>query len=229
MTTSGLLPTPAVNEPGWKNRIPVDKNGKTPTHHNQRWYDKETGRVMQKGLQQVLTYLPEDFPASRSVELESEKEQQTTATSGQKCVESFKNLPHVTSWQRMFADSLVSTGVWSSSKCVLTWKLLATKSNRLLFQLVPSTPRTEGIASGSSLILTTRASMSDAGGGKPRDTIESLIEKGQLKNGISGTRTGLRLQPDFAGWMMGYPLGYLDLEDGEMPRSKRTGTQSSPK
>jgi DNA (cytosine-5)-methyltransferase 1 len=40
-----------------------------------------------------------------------------------------------------------------------------------------------------------------------------------------GVRTGLRLQPDFAGWMMGYPKGWCDLEDGEMPRSKRMGTR----
>ena len=92
-----MLPTPSANEPGWKNRIPVDKNGKTPTHHNQRWYDKETGRVMQKGISQVLM--------------------------------------------------------------------------------------------------------------------------------INGQKAGLKLQPDFAGWMMGYPKGYLDLADGEMPPSKRTGTR----
>src|ERR1035437_10263083 len=49
--TSGLLPTPSSQEPGWKHRIPLTKDGMTPTLGNQRWYDKETGRVMQKGLQ----------------------------------------------------------------------------------------------------------------------------------------------------------------------------------
>lgn len=42
-----------------------------------------------------------------------------------------------------------------------------------------------------------------------------------------GLRTGLRLQPAFALWMMGYPEDWCDLEDGEMPRSKAQATRSS--
>ena len=51
-----LWPTPSANEPGWKNRVPVDRNGNTPTHANQRWYDSESGRLMQKGLEQVVRH-----------------------------------------------------------------------------------------------------------------------------------------------------------------------------
>lgn len=51
---SGLLPTPAANPAGWANLTPVDKDGKPPTHANQRWYDSETGRVLQKDLQHVV-------------------------------------------------------------------------------------------------------------------------------------------------------------------------------
>lgn len=49
----GMLPTPAAQEPGWKHRKPVDKDGNHPEHPNQRFYDKETGRLMQKGLQNL--------------------------------------------------------------------------------------------------------------------------------------------------------------------------------
>ena len=44
-----------------------------------------------------------------------------------------------------------------------------------------------------------------------------------------GDATGLKLQPAFALWMMGYPTDWLDLEDGEMLPSKARATPSSPK
>lgn len=49
-----LLPTPAAQLPGFRNRTPVTGSGEHPTHGNQRWYDAESGRLMQKGLEQVL-------------------------------------------------------------------------------------------------------------------------------------------------------------------------------
>jgi hypothetical protein len=55
LNTAVLYPTPSVQEPGWKNLEIVDKDGNPPTHANQRFYDKKTGRVVQKGLQQVVT------------------------------------------------------------------------------------------------------------------------------------------------------------------------------
>ena len=50
-----IWPTPSAQEPGWKNIEVVDKDGNPPSHHNQRFYDKKTGRVVQKGLQQTVT------------------------------------------------------------------------------------------------------------------------------------------------------------------------------
>jgi hypothetical protein len=49
-----MWPTPSAQEPGWKNIEVVDKDGNPPTHHNQRFYDKKTGRLVQKGLQQTV-------------------------------------------------------------------------------------------------------------------------------------------------------------------------------
>jgi hypothetical protein len=40
---------------------------------------------------------------------------------------------------------------WYSNKCALTWKMKGTKYNRLLFQLVPKTLRTEETDAGSLL------------------------------------------------------------------------------
>ncbi len=53
-----LLPTPAAQEPGWKNIEVVDKNGNPPEHPNQRFYDKTSGRLVQKGLSQVIRMWP---------------------------------------------------------------------------------------------------------------------------------------------------------------------------
>jgi hypothetical protein len=39
-----------------------------------------------------------------------------------------------------------------------------------------------------------------------------------------GAKVGLRLQPGFALWMMGYPEDWLDLEAGEMPPSRARAT-----
>jgi len=54
----GMWPTPSAQEPGWKHIEVVDKKGNPPTHPNQRFYHKETGRIVQKGLQQVVTMWP---------------------------------------------------------------------------------------------------------------------------------------------------------------------------
>lgn len=57
----GLWPTPNSQEPGWVvggTVEVVDKNGNPPTHHNQRFYDKKTGRIVQKGLPQIVNMWP---------------------------------------------------------------------------------------------------------------------------------------------------------------------------
>jgi hypothetical protein len=50
-----------------------------------------------------------------------------------------------------------------------------------------------------------------------------------LNEAVAGTKTGLKLQPGFALWMMGYPTDWCDLKDGEMPPSKARGTRGSRK
>jgi hypothetical protein len=48
------------------------------------------------------------------------------------------------------------------------------------------------------------------GGSQGRDSVDSLIEQGATK-GQTGAKTGLKLQPNFVEWMMGYPQGWTDL------------------
>jgi hypothetical protein len=57
----GLLPTPSAQEPGWivGGQVEVvDKDGNPPSHHNQRFYDKHTGRLVQKGITQIVQMWP---------------------------------------------------------------------------------------------------------------------------------------------------------------------------
>ena len=65
-TVVAMFPTPATQEPGWKNIEVVDKNGNPPEHPNQRFYDKNTGRVVQKGLTQIAKMFP--TPTTQEVE-----------------------------------------------------------------------------------------------------------------------------------------------------------------
>ena len=57
---SGYLPTPAASEPGYQtaNHPPVDKNGDPVKGPDQRWYDPDTGRLVQKGLTQLVQMWP---------------------------------------------------------------------------------------------------------------------------------------------------------------------------
>ena len=81
----------------------------------------------------------EDFPASRSVMPGSGEARTMTAISGQKCSESYKRQGQLGSLVRM----LLASSAWHSTKCVLIWKRVDTKSSRSLFQLAVSMPHIE--------------------------------------------------------------------------------------
>jgi len=78
----------------------------------------------------------EDSPANPSPWPDNGAAQPMSAISGQRCLESFAKLPHATSWQKTFADSLVGQEGWYSSRCALIWRLRATKSHRRLYFLL---------------------------------------------------------------------------------------------
>lgn len=92
------------------------------------------------------------FPASPSPKLDEEKERTTTAISGRQCLKPSLFSNHDGSSLKMLRDSLLGATEWFSNKCALTWKVKVTKSNRLLYQLAPSTRRTA--ETGYGLLLT---------------------------------------------------------------------------
>jgi len=222
-------------------------------------------------------------PASLSLLPGQKQARRMTVTSGHRCCELLRKQSLVGYLQRMCLES----STWHSTRCYLTWKAKVTPQGRLLFQLVASMPRTEGIESG--LLLTTpnpsdqgrktkyqqrgtalsaqiamlpTPSVKDMSGGAvkaiPTKRGWHRISKQGKKHGAQlhdvikilptptsrdfrsekcsdktfdrnprplsetlGKKTGMKLQPAFVEWMMGFPIGFTDL--------KHSATQSSPK
>ena len=222
MGTSELLPTPRAGNPGSRP-------------------NKKGGKIL---AEVVATSSRADFPANLFPKQEKDEAQAIIAISGRKCSELYESSTRHGSSLKMCVGFLLSSKAWYSNKSALTWKPVVTKSNRLLFQLFPSTPRTEGIGSGllgtprandiprterfgkgrvptpselMSMLPTPRVSM---GNGASQKEIDQNDPKGRIETRV-GIKTGLKLQPAFVEWMMGYPEGWTGLNPSEMPSSPR--------
>lgn len=257
-TSEPLLPTPQASDGsqgaviGKKDKFYMTKTG-FPRKINQNGTDGSVGlpRLLQ------LISLQEVSPANHSHKLDEDKERQTTAIYGHKCLELYESSTQHGSSLRTCVASLLGTKVWYSNKCALIWKAKVTKYNRLLFQLSPSMRRIEGTGSGLLPTATvnevehkdmviTKTGRRATKDGKNSHSIglmdkvamlptprvggdgakgEKWIAKGNLHATVDGTDRGLKLQPSFALWMMGYPTDWCDLEAGEMPPSKQQVTQ----
>jgi len=184
---AGLLPTPNA----------VDATGRQ-YQYSQGNHDKKV--MCLPGV--ISTSLPAASPASPFLVPEREQERQTIAFSGLRCYESYERLSRHGSSLKTFVASLVSTTAWYSRTVALRWKLSVTMSSHLLYQLAVSARPTGETESG--LLHTARTS--DAiGGMRPND--------GKNRIGSDGTNPGLKLQPAFVEYLMGYPTSWTRLED----------------
>jgi len=115
--------------------------------------------------------LPGAFHASLSLLPDSDEAKKMTVTSGRKCLGLLVKRNPIGYLQRMCLES----SEWHSTRCLLTWKAKVTPQGHLLFQLVASTPRTEGIESG--LLRTPDANMER--GSRTKENLENryLIRK----------------------------------------------------
>lgn len=192
----GLLPTPRANDSEKRGVVAKDKRN---------------------GLPAAVIYSQEGFLASHFPMPVKGEGQRMTAISGLRCLGLFENSNQGGSSVKMLRDLLLGATEWYSSRSVLTWKKKVTKSNRLLFQLYPSTLPTARI--GFGLLPTARVSDTE---GAPVKNAEwngkswsRINKKGvrhgvKVKDAIAGIKTGLCLQPSFVEWMMGYPKGWLN-------------------
>ena len=98
---------------------------------------------MQLDLEE-LTLSPGDTLASRLALPGNGRARTMTAISGRKCIGSWTRSGPLGSLERM----LLGTSAWGSMTCFLTWSASTTPAGRLLFRLVPSTPRTDATGFG---------------------------------------------------------------------------------
>jgi hypothetical protein len=117
--------------------------------------------LTQLTIMDELTSLAEDSPANRLALQEKEKEQRMNATCGKRCLELSESVNPVGSWARTFAGFVLGRTDWFSKSVTLTWKILGTPSNRLLFQLVPRTLPTDATEFGLLLTPTTSEPVHD--------------------------------------------------------------------
>ena len=230
----------------------------------------------------------------------SERERQMTVGSGQKLLESLRQLGHDGSCLKTLLEYLVYRAGFHSTMCYLRWKVSAitttrtdkTKSHRLLFRLQVSTRRTDGTEfgllltptgtnlepgedrtekrmafrnsigrttycpaglseqiamlptpkgidgivrhsqkwaekkynEGGDVDLTIALKMlptpktrdwkgeSQRGPAAPMDGVQNSLSaaSGITKQDRHGTNRGLKLHSDFASWMMGFPIDWMD-------------------
>jgi hypothetical protein len=106
----------------------------------------------------------------------------------------------------MFLD----TSTWASTKCYLTWKVKATPSNHLLFQLAPSMPRTDETGFG---LWPTPTANEDAAG-TPNGKMQAMLGNHPDVRGTTPEEWQRgSLNPQWVEWLMGYPSGWTDLKD----------------
>ena len=148
-----------------------------------------------------LTLFPAGSPASHSVKPGSDEARRMTVTSGQRCCELFRKSGPLGSLARMLLES----SIWHSTRCFLTWKPSATPGRRLLFRLVPSTPRTE--ETGSPLWPTPTTGAGLCGGTGNFQTLKTLEACGVIteeeRRSLSAGNGG-NTNPAFLEWLMGY-------------------------
>ena len=135
-----------------------------------------------KAQPEQLTLFAEAFLddlANRSHAPGSEEAKKMTVTSGLRCSELYKRQSPL----GLLVRTLLGSSIWGSKIVFLTWKPKGTKSRRLLFQLVPSTPPTEG--TGCGLWPTPRAQTIE-------NKMERLTPQGRLSEDGS-QRFGLNL------------------------------------
>ena len=161
-------------------------------------------------MEQLILF-PADSPANPSVQLDKNEERRMTVTSGRKCLGLLKNLSRL----GLLLKMCLTSSIWHSTAQKLTWKPKATPRNRLLFQLVESTRGTSEGDFGlwpTPAVTVTGGPTGLGGGSGNRKKLYKMVGEDVGKKMASGS-----LNPEWEEWLMGYPIGWTELEDSETP------------
>jgi hypothetical protein len=194
---------------------------------------------------QQLTLCVEGSPVSPSVVPGSREALKMTVTSGQRWFDAYKQSGPLGSLVRMCLDS----STWASNKCVLTWRPLVIKQQFLGFRLVRlmhrmsdndfgywRTPTVSEYESPSKQYMhSTRARYPDGRECQPKlaDVVKlwpTMVssDTGSRKHRYSqgglalSDAAGGQLNPNWVEWLMGYPIGWTDLEPSATPLSRKS-------
>ena len=171
----------------------------------------QTTETCETSLPCQLTLLPEDSPANRSALPGSEQARQMTVTSGRKCSPLCDDAGPLGYLVKMCLES----SIWHSNRCVLTWKEKAMPSGRWLFRLVPSVHGTDetGFGLWPTMAVTVTGGPTGLGGGSGnRAKMYRILGKEHGKAMCCGS-----LNPTWAEWFMGYPMGHTECDGSETP------------
>ncbi|MFA4973533.1 MAG: hypothetical protein WC683_13045 [bacterium] len=224
----GLLPTPAAQEPGWANRTPLDKDGNEPEHGNQRWYDAETGRVMQKGLTQVLQRLPtssaEDAKSSGGAASREDGRQMMLHHAA-------KLLPTPATRDHHAQGAGMNTAARSASLATTLQKTLLPSPNVADATGGRTSKGSKRPGEGglrSTILATPQARDYRSGEAHRWEGTERSRNLNDQMAAQTGKRTAAALNPTFVAWMMGWPLRWLDLPAPTGGPRGRRGRASRP-
>ena len=172
--------------------------------------------------------------ASRSASPVREKAREMTAISGRRCLELFGRFVPAGSWAKTFPELLIGRRDWFSSRCVLTWKMRATKSNRSYFRLAVSTlpiagtgcgllptEQTQGLkicVKGKTVFMPMRLLHTPTANDARNVSLppsQAKRDGGMVKTAMRSdeyrTGAGFRLNPRFLAEMMGFPPDWTEL------------------
>ena len=167
-----------LNEPDLFGQLPSVSENPSRKQSSESTGPKSPSTTMlepsqQSDLEELISSAA-DSPVSLGVSPGSSEAQKMTVTSGRSWLPLLKGYGLDGSLGRM-CEALL-TNRWASSAAFLTWKASGIKPRHLLFQLAPSTPRTEGI--GSGLWRTPNAGDGERGTYATKEAMENRLEMG---------------------------------------------------
>ena len=138
----------------------------------------------------------------------SSEARKMTVTSGLKCTESYRNSGPLGS----LVKTLLTSSIWHSTRCYLTWKTQDTKCKRSLFRLAVSMPHTK--ETGSPLWPTPSTGAALCAGTGNFKTLQAMADKGLIteeeRRNLSQGNGG-KTNPELLEWLMGYEAAFTRL------------------